>query len=48
MGNMISEILTKYIRKCSTLLGVGPMSLNCVDSVIEISNNEKTIQNKII
>ena len=38
---MISEILTNYIRKCSTLLGVGPMSLNCVDSVIEISNNEK-------
>ena len=41
MGNMIRESLIGYIKKCSTLLGIGPMSLNCVDSVIEISNNEK-------
>ena len=42
MGNMSKEKLVSYIRnKRSTLLGVGPMSLNCVDSVIEISNNEK-------
>ena len=38
---MIKEMLISYIRKCSTLLGVGPMSLNCVDSVIEISNKER-------
>ena len=39
---MSKEKLVSYIRnKRSTLLGVGPMSLNCVDSVIEISNNEK-------
>ena len=38
---MIRETLISYIKKCSTLLGIGPMSLNCVDSVIEISNNEK-------
>ncbi|WP_198025639.1 MULTISPECIES: hypothetical protein [unclassified Prochlorococcus] len=41
MGNMIKEMLISYMKKCSTLLGVGPMSLNCVDSVIEISNHEK-------
>ena len=41
MGNMIKEKLISHIKKCSTLLGVGPMSLNCVDSVIEISNHEK-------
>ncbi|AQL29795.1 tagatose-6-phosphate kinase [Prochlorococcus sp. RSP50] len=38
---MIKEMLISYMKKCSTLLGVGPMSLNCVDSVIEISNHEK-------
>ena len=42
MGNIIKKKLFSYLRgKCSTLLGVGPMSLNCVDSVIEISNHEK-------
>ena len=42
MGNMNREKLISYIRKKpSTLLGVGPMSLNCVDAVIEISNHEK-------
>tara|TARA_B100000242_G_scaffold16732_1_gene10275 strand:- start:8617 stop:9780 length:1164 start_codon:yes stop_codon:yes gene_type:complete len=39
---MNRETLISHIRKkCSTLLGVGPMSLNCVDAVIEISNHEK-------
>ena len=39
---MSKEKLLSYIKsKRSTLLGVGPMSLNCVDSVIEISNHEK-------
>ena len=38
---MNREILIRHIKKCATLLGVGPMSLNCVDSVIEISNHEK-------
>ena len=39
---MIKQSLIKQIKgKCATLLGVGPMSLNCVDSVIEISNQEK-------
>ena len=39
---MNREKLISYIRKKpSTLLGVGPMSLNCVDAVIEISNHEK-------
>ena len=40
-----SKKLVSYIRnKRSTLLGVGPMSLNCVDSVIEISNNELQLE----
>tara|TARA_B100000161_G_C33552589_1_gene416098 strand:- start:1126 stop:2289 length:1164 start_codon:yes stop_codon:yes gene_type:complete len=39
---MIKQNLIKQIKgKCATLLGVGPMSLNCVDSVIEISNHER-------
>ena len=39
---MSKEKLLNYIKsKRSTLLGVGPMSLNCVDAVIEISNHEK-------
>ena len=33
------EIIKNYInKKNSTLLGVGPMSLNCVDASIEIAN----------
>ena len=39
---MIKEKLLKYIKdKKVTLLGVGPMSLNCVNAVIEISNKNK-------
>ena len=39
---MIKDKLIRHIKeKRSTLLGVGPMSKNCVDSVIEISNYEK-------
>ena len=35
MGNMSKEKLLSYIKsKRSTLLGVGPMSLNCVDAVV--------------
>ncbi len=39
---MIKEKILNYIKEQRvTLLGVGPMSLNCVDAVIEISNNNK-------
>ena len=39
---MIRDKIVNYLKKKSTtLLGVGPMSLNCIDSVIEISNHEK-------
>lgn len=39
---MIKKQLLKHIKeRRSTLLGVGPMSLNCVDAVIEISNQKK-------
>ena len=39
---MIREkIFNQIKKKRATLLGVGPMSLNCVDSVIEISNYER-------
>ena len=36
---MIKEEIDKYKKnKCCTLLGVGPMSLNCINSAIETSN----------
>ena len=36
---MIKNILQSFIdKKCCTLLGVGPMSTNCIDTAIEISN----------
>ena len=36
---MIEEEFRKVLSsKCCTLLGVGPMSVNCVDAVIELSN----------
>ena len=35
------KIYNQIKKKRATLLGVGPMSLNCVDSVIEISNYER-------
>lgn len=35
------KIYNQIKNKRATLLGVGPMSLNCVDSVIEISNYER-------
>ena len=39
---MIEEHLRNLIlRNNCTLLGVGPMSLNCVDSAIELSNSHR-------
>ena len=36
---MIKEEIERFRKnRCCTLLGVGPMSLNCVDASIEISN----------
>ena len=36
---MIKEEFGKILSsKCCTLLGVGPMSINCVDAVIELGN----------
>jgi len=39
---MISDYFKNYInkRKC-TLLGVGPMSLNCINATIELANEEE-------
>lgn len=39
---MLHQKLTKFLqkRRC-TLLGVGPMSLNCVDAVIELANEHE-------
>ena len=40
---MIHETLTNFLsRKKCTLLGVGPMSKNCVDAAIELSNEHDT------
>ena len=37
---MIKKKLKNYFsRKSCTMLGVGPMSINCVDAVVEIANN---------
>ena len=34
--------LERFIeRRCCTLLGVGPMSNNCVDVVIELANSHE-------
>lgn len=39
MDNLITNRVKKFLHnKRATLLGVGPMSLNCVDAVIELSN----------
>lgn len=36
---MIKKYIDNFISKnCSTLLGVGPMSVNCVDATLELSN----------
>ena len=35
------NLLHKLITKRKTLLGIGPMSLNVVDSAIEIANEKK-------
>lgn len=35
---MIKEQLVRYISQNKTLLGIGPMSKNCVDAAIEIGN----------
>ena len=40
MGNLINLKLKNFIKKRQcTLLGVGPMSKNCVDAAIELSND---------
>jgi len=37
---MLNERLKRFIdNRCCTLLGVGPMSKNCVDAAIELSND---------
>ena len=39
MDRLIKQQFTKYLAKHrATLLGVGPMSINCVDATIELSN----------
>lgn len=39
---MIRQKLENYLRKrCRTLLGVGPMSLNCVDATVELANEHE-------
>ena len=38
MGNMIKDYLQQYIKKRTTLLGIGPMSKNCVDVAIKLAN----------
>ncbi len=42
MGSMIHQRLDTFLhnRRC-TLLGVGPMSLNCVDAAIELANENE-------
>lgn len=35
---MIAQRLETYLRRRCTLLGVGPMSVNCVDATIELAN----------
>jgi len=42
MGSMIHQRLEAYLnkRRC-TLLGVGPMSVNCVDATIELANEHE-------
>jgi tagatose-1,6-bisphosphate aldolase non-catalytic subunit AgaZ/GatZ len=35
---MIKQRLETFLRRRCTLLGVGPMSLNCVDATIELAN----------
>ena len=40
MENMIPKVFEKYLyQKRSTLLAVGPMSKNCVDATVELSNS---------
>lgn len=36
---MIKTRFTRIVQKRKTLLGVGPMSTNCIDAVIELSND---------
>ena len=36
---MLEKKLNNLVSRRKTLLGVGPMSLNCVDASIELSNN---------
>ena len=39
---MIRQKLENYLRKrCRTLLGVGPMSRNCVDATVELANEHE-------
>ena len=38
---MIEKKLLNFLNRRNTLLGVGPMSINCVDAVIDICNNHR-------
>ena len=41
MDSLIKQYLQSFMsRKKCTLLGVGPMSKNCIDAAIEIANDE--------
>jgi len=43
MGMTVKKRLINFMsNRCSTLLGVGPMSKNCVDATIELANQYKT------
>jgi len=43
MGMIVKQRLINFMsNRCSTLLGVGPMSKNCVDATIELANQYKT------
>ena len=40
---MIQDKIKDYRRKRCTLLGIGPMSGNCIDAAIELSNQFDTM-----
>ncbi len=40
---MNKKIITTYINEGNTLLGIGPMSINCVDVAIDIANENPDI-----
>ena len=42
MGSMILDRIHSYVTsRCCTLLGVGPMSKNCIDAVIDLANENE-------